>query len=200
MAHDELARQWRAYEVYAREEFGTWADHCSQYPEDWRLLWRTLAEQRDRLQTRHLWRKPYMVQVDPDSSSNIRGISPEVPEHNSVAADLASEGIYPFHVRRPVLPTNDLLVGSHRTTYTPSANPIHNTKFSKRQRKSAEQKKRGSHKPAGVSATSKVTKSTKAKRGRLQSTALQSTISVQENGVSRPRTRLQAKRISERSS
>lgn len=99
MAQNELARQWRAYEGYAREEFETWADHCRQYPENWRLLWRTLAEQRDRQITRQLWRKPYIVPVDPDSSGYGGEISPEVPEYDSVAADLASECIYPFRVR-----------------------------------------------------------------------------------------------------
>ncbi|KAL8652037.1 MAG: hypothetical protein Q9210_002923 [Variospora velana] len=182
MAQDELARQWRAYEGYAREEFQTWADHCKQYPEDWRLLWRTLAEQRNRQEMRHLWRKPYVVPIDLDSPRYGGGISPEVPDHDSVAADLASE------------------VGSYRAVRSRSDSPDSDTKPSKRQRKPAKQKKRTSHKPAGVSATSKVTKSTKSNRGRLRSTALVSAISASEDRVLRPRTRLQAKRTSERPS
>ncbi|KAL8858814.1 MAG: hypothetical protein Q9178_004731 [Gyalolechia marmorata] len=93
MAQDELARQWRAYEGFAREEFGTWADHCRQYPEDWRLLWRILAEQRDRQMMWRLWREPYVVPTDPGTPRYGGRISPEVPGHDSVAADLASEAV-----------------------------------------------------------------------------------------------------------
>lgn len=90
MPEDDLEIERRCWAKTAQEELEAWSRHCKRYPDDWRVLWRTLTQERNWRTARHLWPDPPPTSMDQHFQLLDTTVSPPQSDTSTVAVSESS--------------------------------------------------------------------------------------------------------------